>query len=170
VGLSSGLACQPDHVDSEGVAPELLESASELLAVVDWLADRIREIERFVKQLQSTAIFVNSETEVAPVAEALNAPLVRHNIQVVACPQGRVMGQDNDVRVFDVQHINGLEFEAVFFIAIDRLATLQPKLFDTYLYVGTTRAATYLGVTCEKALPTAIETLRPMFVHDLKDL
>jgi hypothetical protein len=61
------------------------------------------------------------------------AALGEHNIQVVACPQGRVMGQNNDVRVFDVQHIKGLEFEAVFFIAIDRLATLQPKLFDKYL-------------------------------------
>jgi DNA polymerase III delta prime subunit len=170
VGGTEQRVSLPDHVDSEGVAPALLESASELSVVVDWLADRIREIERFVKQMPSTAIFVNSEAEVAPVAEALNAALEEHNIQVVAFPQGRVMGQDNDVRVFDVQHIKGLEFEAVFFIAIDRLATLQPKLFDKYLYVGTTRAATYLGLTCEKALPTAIETLRPMFVHDWKDL
>jgi DNA helicase IV len=170
VGGTEQRVSLPDHVDSEGVAPALLESASELSVVVDWLADRIREIERFVKQMPSTAIFVNSEAEVAPVAEALNAALEEHNIQVVAFPQGRVMEQDNDVRVFDVQHIKGLEFEAVFFIAIDRLATLQPKLFDKYLYVGTTRAATYLGLTCEKALPTAIETLRPMFVHDWKDL
>src|SRR5262245_32763041 len=73
------------------------------------------------------------------------------------------MGQDNDVRVFDVQHIKGLEFEAVFFIAIDRLAALQPELFDKYLYVGTTRADTYLGVTCEDALPPVSETLQPMF-------
>ena len=170
VGGTEQRVSLPDHVDSEGVAPALLESASEPSVIVDWLADRIREIERFVRQMPSTAIFVNSEAEVAPVAEALNAALEEHNIQVVACPQGRVMGQDNDVRVFDVQHIKGLEFEAVFFIAIDQLATLQPKLFDKYLYVGTTRAATYLGVTCENALPTAIETLRPMFVNEWKDM
>lgn len=158
----------PICVDSEGIAPALLESAPERTAVVNWLADRIREIERFVGQLPSTAIFVNSEAEVAPVAEVLNAVLAEHNIQVVACPQGRVIGQDNDVRVFDVQHIKGVEFEAVFFIAIDRLATLHPELFEKYLYVGTTRAATYLGVTCEDALPPLIETLRSMFIPDWK--
>lgn len=159
----------PIHVDSEGVAAALLESASERSIVVNWLADRIREIERFVIQLPSTAIFVNSEAEVVPVAEALNALLAEHNIQVVACSQGQAMGQDNDVRVFDVKHIKGLEFEAVFFIAIDQLAVLHPDLFDKYLYVGTTRAATYLGVTCEVALPSAIETLRPMFVPDWRN-
>jgi len=135
VGGTEQRVSLPDHVDSEGVAPAMLESASELSVVIDWLADRIREIDRILKLLPSTAIFVNTEAEVGPVAEALNAALVEQNIQVVACPQGRVMGQDNDVRVFDVQHIKGLEFEAVFFIAIDRLATLQPKLFDKYLYV-----------------------------------
>ena len=65
--------------------------------------------------------------------------------------------------------IKGLEFEAVFFIAIDRLAALQPELFDKYLYVGTTRAATYLGVTCEDALLPVIEILRPMFTPDWKN-
>ena len=67
------------------------------------------------------------------------------------------------MRGFDIQHIKGLEFEAVFFIGIDQLAALHPELFDKYLYVGTTRAATYLGVTCEGALPPAIEELRSLF-------
>ncbi|MEP7339915.1 MAG: ATP-binding domain-containing protein [Acidobacteriota bacterium] len=169
VGGAEQRVSLPIHVNSEGVSPALLESALGHSVVVNWLADRIREIERFVSQLPSTAIFVNSESEVAPVAEELNVALAEHNIQVIACPQGQVMGQDNDVRVFDVQHIKGLEFEAVFFIGIDRLAALHPKLFDKYLYVGMTRAATYLGVTCENALPNVIETLRPMFVPDWKN-
>jgi hypothetical protein len=159
-------ATLPEHVDSDGVAPALLEGALEPAAVIDWLAQRIREIERFVGQLPSIAIFVESEAEVQPIADALNAALADENTQVVACPKGQVMGQDNDVRVFDVEHIKGLEFEAVFFIGIDRLARLHPQLFDKYLYVGTTRAATYLGVTCDDALPPAISTLRPMFVAD----
>ena len=159
-------ATLPEHVDSDGVAPALLEGASDPAAVVDWLAQRIREIEQFVGQLPSIAVFVESEAEVQPIADALNAALADENTQVVACPKGQVMGQDNDVRVFDVEHIKGLEFEAVFFIGIDRLASLHPQLFDKYLYVGTTRAATYLGVTCDAALPTAISTLRPMFVAD----
>lgn len=158
----------PKDVKSEGVAPALLEGASDLASVVDWLAHRIREIERFVGQLPSIAIFVNNESEVEPVANALSEALADENTPVVACPKGQVRGQDNDVRVFDLQHIKGLEFEAVFFIGVDRLAALHPQLFDKYLYVGTTRAATYLGVTCDKTLPDAIAPLRSMFVADWK--
>jgi len=156
----------PAHVDSGGVAPALLEHANETAVVVGWLADRIREIERFVGQLPSTAIFVNGEDDVAPVAEALNEALAEHNIQVIACREGQAVGQESNVRVFDIQHIKGLEFEAVFFVGIDQLAALHPALFDKYLYVGTTRAATYLGVTCDGTLPTAIESLRAHFGQD----
>ncbi|WP_312937651.1 ATP-binding domain-containing protein [Stutzerimonas nitrititolerans] len=156
----------PANTDSSGVAPALLEHARETAVVVSWLADRIREIERFVGQLPSTAIFVNTENDVAPVAEALNEALAEHNFQVIACREGQAVGQESNVRVFDIQHIKGLEFEAVFFIGIDQLAELHPALFDKYLYVGTTRAATYLGVTCERTLPSAIESLRVHFCQD----
>jgi DNA polymerase III delta prime subunit len=163
VGGTEQYASLPTHVDSVGVAPALLEHAVETSFVVSWLADRIREIERFVGKLPSTAIFVNSENDVASVADALNVALAEHNIQVIACREGQAVGQESNVRVFDIQHIKGLEFEAVFFIGIDQLAALHPELFDKYLYVGTTRAATYLGVTCEGALPPAIEELRSLF-------
>ena len=162
-GTDSGVTL-PAHVDNEGVSPTLLEHAQDQSQIVDWLAQRIREIEQFLGQMPSIAIFVESEAEVQPVADALNEALAAENAQVIACPKGQVMGQDNDVRVFDVQHIKGLEFEAVFFIGVDRLASIHPQLFDKYLYVGTTRAATYLGWTCDGALPDKISTLRPMFV------
>ena len=166
VGGDEQHATLPAHVDSAGVAPVLLEHAADAQTVISWLADRIREIERFVGQLPSTAIFVNSESDVAPVAEDLNAALAEHNIQVIACREGQAVGQESNVRVFDIQHIKGLEFEAVFYIGIDQLAALHPAMFDKYLYVGTTRAANYLGVTCEGALPTAIESLRTHFGQD----
>lgn len=163
VGGTEQHASLPAHMDTTGVAPALCEHASNTETVVAWLADRIREIERFVGQLPSTAIFVNTEDDVAPIAEALNDALAEHNIQVMACREGQAVGQESNVRVFDIQHIKGLEFEAVFFVGIDQLATLHPALFDKYLYVGTTRAATYLGVTCVGALPKAIEGLRNHF-------
>lgn len=166
VGGTEQNASLPAHMDSMGVAPALLEQATNAETIVGWLADRIREIERFVGQLPSTAIFVNTEDDVAPVADALNITLAEHNIQVIACREGQAVGQESNVRVFDIQHIKGLEFEAVFFVNIDQLATLHPALFDKYLYVGTTRAATYLGVTCQGNLPSAIESLRPHFCQD----
>ena len=166
VGGAEQYASLPSHVDSAGVAPALLEHAADTETVVSWLADRIREIERFVGQLPSTAIFVNSEVDVDPVAEALNAALAEHNIPVIACREGQAVGQESNVRVFGIQHIKGLEFEAVFFVGINQLAALHPAMFDKYLYVGTTRAANYLGVTCEGALPIAIESLRTHFGQD----
>lgn len=156
----------PANVNSDGQKPVLLEGVSAQSDVVDWLVERIREIERFLGQMPSTAVFVNAEDEVQGLADALNVALEDSNIRVVACPKGQVMGQDNDVRFFDIQHIKGLEFEAVFFVGIDRLATTQPALFDKYLYVGTTRAATYLGLTCDSSLPPAMESLRTHFALD----
>ena len=157
----------PENVDSEGVAPALFEAGNSVgIDCIAWIAERVRDIERFVGQMPSTAIFVNSERQIVPLAEALNTVLAQHNIRVVPCPQGQAMGQDNDVRVFDVQHIKGLEFESVFFVGVDELSVLQPELFDKYLYVGATRAATYLGVTCNGVLPNSMEGLRGMFVPD----
>jgi hypothetical protein len=166
VGIMGGeraVAQLPERINNEAVAPALLEHASDRKAAVEWLSSRIREIERLLGQMPSTAVFVVSEDLVAPWAEDLGAVLADDNINVIACPQGKVVGDEHDVRVFDVQHIKGLEFEAVFFIGIDRLAGLQPDLLDKYLYVGATRAATYLGITCHDKLPKAFEVLRPHF-------
>ena len=156
----------PDRMDNEGVLPVLLENAPRRDDAIRWLRERIIEIESFVKQLPSIAVLVNSEEEVQQVAEELNTELANENIRVVPCLNGQVIGQDNDVRVVNVQHIKGLEFEAAFFVGVDRLADLHPKLFDKYLYVGITRAATYLGLTCEGRLPGSISALRPLFARD----
>lgn len=168
VEISGGLtnsASLPEHVDNEGVAPALATEMSSMEDSVRWLATRIVEIETALKPnpLPSIAVLVNEEDAVIPIADLLNATLEEHNLRAVACVNGQMIGQDNEVRVFDVQHIKGLEFEAVFFLGIDRLAEREPELFDKYLYVGATRAATYLGLTCEGDLPARISRLQPMF-------
>jgi DNA helicase IV len=154
----------PQRVDNEGVEPVLGTSLSERSGVVHWLADRITEIERSARVLPPIAVLVISEDDVIPLADALNDVLAGKNIRAVPCPRGNLAGQDNDVRVFDVQHIKGLEFEAVFFVGVDRLAELKPNLFDKYLYVGSTRAAMYLGlVTGAATLPPRIQSLQDRF-------
>lgn len=159
----------PKGVDNEGVAPVLGGGLARLEDIVGWLAQRIVEIERFTKPLPSVAILVNDEAEVGPLADDLKAALADENLNVVACYKGQFTGQENDIRVFDVQHIKGLEFEAVFFVGVDTLATMKPDLFDKYLYVGATRAATYLGLTCTgPVLPHKIEVLRDSFATDWK--
>ena len=166
VRLCGGVASDvllPKDVDSEGVPPVLAKGLTDRAAIVEWLAQRIIEIERFTKELPSLAVLVNDDKDVGPLADALNKALTAQNIRAVACHNGQAVGPESDVRVFDVQHIKGLEFEAVFFIGIDELAKMNPT-FDKYLYVGTTRAATYLGLTCAgTSLPHKITALEPSF-------
>lgn len=153
----------PPEVDNDGVAPALFEETNGE-SNVRWLARRIIEIESLVQHFPSIAVFVPSEEQVQPLAEALNSELLEQNFRVVPCPNGQVVGNQNEIRVFDIQHIKGLEFEAVFFVDLDVLAREKTDLFPGYLYVGSTRAATYLGITCQKALPPILQPLRANFV------
>ena len=156
----------PRYVDNDGVDPVLVKDIDEIQKITNWLAHRIMEIENLVQELPSIAVLVNDEDDVLPIAKALDGALIDQNIRVIACPEGQVHGRDSAVRVFNVQHIKGLEFEAVFFAGLDRLEASHPDLFDKYLYVGATRAATYLGITCEGELPASIEELEEQFAQD----
>ncbi|MFC3058490.1 ATP-binding domain-containing protein [Paenirhodobacter populi] len=154
----------PKDIKSDGVDPVLATNLVGHDAIADWLAERLVEVEGLTSPLPSVAVLVNSEREVGPLTEALRKRVEAHNMNVVPCYEGQFAGQNNDIRVFDVQHIKGLEFEAVFFVGVDDLAEQYPDLFDKYLYVGTTRAATYLGLTCHGAtLPEKIEKTMPLF-------
>lgn len=154
----------PDESTHEGVKPVLFEGAGDTDDAARWLADRIAEVENNVKQMPTIAVLVNDEAEVKPIADALTLYLEDINLKAVACDEGKALGEGSDVRVFDIKHIKGLEFEAVFFVGVDRLADRSPDLFDRYLYVGATRAATYLGLLCYASLPVKLEPLRPKFI------
>lgn len=123
-----------------------------------WLADRIREIESISDgQLPTIAVLVPDKEMLAPFTLALNRELAELSLQAKAYSEGESIGRDKDVRVFPIEHIKGLEFEAVFFLDVDRLAEQHPQLFDRYIYVGATRAATFLGLTTSgTALPSQL--------------
>jgi len=115
---------------------------------------------------RSIAVLVNREDQLQTLADALNEALEDQAIRAVACPKGQAIGRENDVRIFEVQHIKGLEFEAIFFVDIDELACQEPELFERYISVGTIRTATFLGLTCSgKALPGSMEPVSQLF-HD----
>ena len=150
----------PADSTHDGVSPALLEQAGSESA--SWIADRIKEVEATVKEMPTVAVLVNRQEDVEPMARQLTECLEDINLRAVACDE-RTLGEGTDVRVFEIRHIKGLEFEAVFFVDVDRLAVVEPELFDRYLYVGTTRAATYLGMVCSDRLPARLENLRPSF-------
>ncbi len=154
----------PNNINHPGLDPVLAENTNERDETASWLFDRIKEVEQSVQQMPTIAVLVNSEDEVKPMAEALGQYLEEISLKAIPCLEGQALGEGSDVRVFDVRHIKGLEFEAVFFAGIDQLAELLPELFNKYLYVGATRAATFFGVTCERNLPEKLEGLRDRFV------
>ncbi|HEL3169821.1 TPA: ATP-binding domain-containing protein [Stenotrophomonas maltophilia] len=150
----------PADSTHDGVPPALLEHAD--AGSASWIADRIKEVEGTVKEMPTVAVLVTRREDVEPMARQLTKYLEDISLRAVACDE-RTLGEGTDVRVFEIRHIKGLEFEAVFFVDVDRLAELKPDLFDRYLYVGATRAATYLGMVCAGRLPERLEALRPSF-------
>jgi hypothetical protein len=162
-------ASLPEHIENDGVAPVFGAALADDLSLTVWLSERIREIELFSKQLPSIAVLVDDAARLEPLAAALSAALADMNIRAVACPKGQAIGPENDVRIFEIEHIKGLEFEAVFFVDVDRLAQDEPDLFDKYLYVGATRAATYLGLTASgDELPKALQHVTDCLGDDWK--
>ena len=163
-GEAAGL---PEHVVNEGVSPICGFDLADHASAAEWIARRLDEIESLSSPLPTIAVLVPSEADVRPVADALNLVLEERNLRAVPCTDGRFVGQDNDIRVFDVRHIKGLEFEAVFFLGLDRLVQGEPDLFGKYLYVGATRAATYLGLTVGgPSLPMELAALDGSFGED----
>ena len=151
----------PESTAAESDDPmPLLAENIEGVDLARWLTDRIREIEEHVGLLPSIAIFVDSEQRIDEVVVSIRPFLAAHNIKVVGCREGRDVGQQQEVRVFDIKHIKGLEFEAVFFVGIDELARRVPDLFLQYIYVGITRAASFLALCCDHSLPSGIEVVR----------
>jgi hypothetical protein len=165
----------PEDMNHIGVAPTLVEGLTSIVDKALWLVKRIKEVidavqsnENVEQVIPSIAVLMNTEEDVSSMANALNEHLDELSLRAVACLKGQSLGEENDVRVFDVQHIKGLEFEAVFFVDVDKLADQLPELFDKYLYVGATRAATYFGVTADTTLPVRIEVIRDHFSDTFK--
>lgn len=152
----------PPHIDDADIPPLLVENLRNG-DLGRWLAERVREVERALRTMPSVAIFVDGDERIDPLVKVMRPHCAEYNLEIVGCKEGKVVGTDRQVRVFDIRHIKGLEFEAVFFVGVDGLAASVPDLFDKFLFVGTTRAATYLGLTCEGTLPTRLEPVRAHF-------
>lgn len=148
----------PPFSDNIGFDPVVATRLASDEVRARWLCDRIREIERTTDgHIPTIAVLVPDTGMLTSFTAALNTELADLTLHARAYAQGDAIGKTNDIRVFPIEHIKGLEFEAVFFIDVDRLAQEKPDLFDRYIYVGATRAATFLGLTCRgETLPAAL--------------
>lgn len=162
-GDTSALGELPKGSTHDGVCPVLLEQAGSIDNTASWLSEQIRAIELKLGQVPTIAVLVSQEDKVVPMTDALNIYLEQYNLRADACAGGKSLGENIDVRIYDVRHIKGLEFEAVFFAGIDEFAEISPDVYQRFLYVGATRAATYLGVTCIGSLPVELDPIRNHF-------
>jgi len=136
---------------------------------IDWLADRIFEINQlYGESMPTIAIFVKNDIEVLKYSKALksNEKLETNFIETVACPEGRILDDGQKVRVFSIEFIKGLEFEAVFFIDIDRLDNTDQDLTLKYIYVGVSRANIFLGLTINNEFPEKLVCIKNNFLED----
>lgn len=156
----------PDRLDIKGVAPVWQTRLKDNAEIAEWLTQRIREIDQMVQKAMTIAVLVNEEEHVEPLALELDERLEEISLSAVPCKDGKVVGDDRDVRVFNIRHIKGLEFEAVFFVGLDKTIEQQPDLFSKYLYVGATRAATFLGITFHGDVPSPIAPLEQHIGQD----
>ena len=124
---------------------------------LDWIATRIIEIYKaYGSSIPSIAIFLPNESQLEEFANQLGnlETLSDVGILVKACRNGEVLGDKNTVRIFSIDKIKGLEFEAVFFHNLDELQSqnLSSDLVLKYLYVGLSRATFYFGLTVKEEL------------------
>jgi DNA helicase IV len=129
-----------------------------------WLVDRICDI--FVlgnNHLPTTAILVPTPADVEPLKAAIHPLLHENGIELDASQGGQNLGDSARVRIFPVEQIKGLEFEAAFYVGIDRMAEIHKDLIDKYVYVGLSRARSFLGVTFERQFPLRLKCIEPHF-------
>jgi DNA helicase IV len=133
-----------------------------------WIAERIIEIYKaYGDSIPSIAIFLPNENLIDDFANNLgNLDILSDvGIFVKACRNGEVLGNKNTVRIFSIDKIKGLEFEAVFFHNLDDLQkqNISHDLLLKYLYVGLSRAAFYLGLTAHSDLDKKISFVTEEF-------
>lgn len=119
--------------------------------IYDWISKRIIEIyNSYGGFIPSIAIFLSKESELENFALKLSQLdcLADLDIKTLACKNGQILGDKNTVRVFSLEYIKGLEFEAVFFHKIEDVFNEgNQDLVLKNLYVGLSRASFYLGIT-----------------------
>ena len=108
--------------------------------------------------IPSVAIFAEDDEAVMQIAKILQSSnrLKDVGITVRHSTSDSELVPDSQVCVYNIKMIKGMEFEAVFFVNIDKIDVPEEELLQKYLYVGLSRAAYYLGVSYRDKLPGSL--------------
>ena len=122
---------------------------------VEWIEQRIKEVYiAYGKKLPSIAIFLNNKNDISDFVDALRETdfIDDTGIEVINGSEGNVLASKNNIRVYPIDVVKGMEFDVVFFHNIDKVSA-GPDLVKRFIYVGVSRAAFFLGVTMSKEMP-----------------
>lgn len=122
---------------------------------VQWIENRIAEVyQAYSKHMPATAIFLNSKEDVKPFVDRMRESSVLQGagIEIVDGTEGNVLGSRQQIRVYPINVVKGLEFDVVFFHNIDS-AGFDDDTIKRYIYVGVSRAAFFLGATMTHDIP-----------------
>ena len=136
------------YLDEDRVPEPLGFISEEETEKMDWIVERIEELYKVYGELPSIAIFLNNRNEVSAFANKLATYefFEKERIHVIDGTDGSAFGKTGQVRVFPLEIVKGMEFDAVFFHNIDD-SSLPEDLVKSYMYVGVSRASFYLGAT-----------------------
>lgn len=112
----------------------------------EWISERVMEITKVYNCMPTIAIFTVDKQRAEGLKYALEDcdNLSNAGIDVKVCSDNTLEGEKT-LRIFPIDQVKGMEFEAVFFYDIDEIESTA--LVNKYLYVGLSRASMYLAVT-----------------------
>ena len=153
--------------DNDSPKPEWKSGLNTAQLQTDWLAEKIAYIDEAGSDRRiSIAIFVSDEEAAKSLIPNFNTKIAHTGREVVNCSDGRAVTETQHIGIYNIDHIKGLEFEAVFFVGLDRIMAVDSVRALTTLYVGATRAANYLAVSFESDIPEFLLELQPHFLSD----
>lgn len=145
------IGIEPDYkayLKSKKVPAPLAFISDDEETKISWIEQRIKEVYSIYKRLPSIAIFLNDARDIRDFVESLeNSDFINDTaIEVVDGSSGMLLASSNQIRVYPINVVKGMEFDVVFFHNIDN-SSENADLIKRYIYVGVSRAAFFLGAT-----------------------
>ena len=134
------------YLKNEDTPKPLWIEDSDIDEKAEWITSRVLEIKRNYGEMPTIAIFAKDIETCNSLKDALDDcdGLSREGIKVKVNSDD-ALSDPTILRIFPINEVKGMEFEAVFFYDIDDIDSTS--LVNKYLYVGISRAAFYLAVT-----------------------
>lgn len=153
------------YLEGEETPKPLWLESEDVDVKAQWISQRVMEITKTYTYVPTIAIFTIDKRKAEDLKEAIDEceNLEAAGIDVKVCSDNTLEGEKT-LRIFPIDQVKGMEFEAVFFYDIDDIESTS--LINKYLYVGLSRASMYLAVTSNGRSKKISKMLKKYFNAD----